>query len=61
MKRTALRTRSAPVVPSHLAMDGQSDSLADSFEEDFDEELVDYDDEREAMNVVVQGTLHSVN
>ena len=61
MKRTALRTRSAPVVPTHLAMDGQSDSLADSFEEDFDEELVDYDDEREAMNVVVQGTLHSVN
>jgi hypothetical protein len=42
-------------------MDGQSDSLADSFEEDFDEELVDYDDEREAMDVVVHGTLHSVN
>jgi hypothetical protein len=61
MKRTALRTRSAPIVPTHLAMDGQSDSLADSFEEDFDEELVDYDDEREAMNAVVQGTLHSVN
>ena len=61
MKRTALRTRSAPVVPSHLVMDGQSDSLADSFEEDFDEELVDYDDEREAMDVVVHGTLHSVN
>jgi hypothetical protein len=49
------------VVPSHLVMDGQSDSLADSFEEDFDEDLVNYDDEREAMDVVVQGTVHSVN
>ena len=61
MKRTALRTRSAPIVPTHLAMDGQSDSLADSFEEDFDEELVDYDDEREAMDVVVHAALRSVN
>jgi hypothetical protein len=61
MKRTALRTRSAPVVPTHLATDGLSDSLAESFEEDIDEELVNYDDEREAMNVVVQGTFRSVN
>ena len=61
MKRTALRTRSAPVVPTHLAMDLQSDSLAESFEEDIGEDLVDYDDEREAMDVIVHGTLHSVN
>ena len=61
MKRTALRTRSAPVVPTHLATDGLSDSLAESFEEDMGEDLVGYDDEREAVDVVVQGTLRSVN
>jgi hypothetical protein len=61
MKRTALRTRSAPVVPTHLAMDGQPDSLAESFEEDIGEDLVDYDDEREAMDVVVHAALRSVN
>ena len=59
MKRTALRTRK--VQPTHLAMAEPLDSLADSFEDYISEDLIEYDDEREAMDVVVHGSLHAVN
>ena len=61
MKRTALRTRKAPVIPTHLATAVPEDHLADSFEDYISEDLVDYDDEREALDVVVHGSLLSVN
>jgi len=60
MRRTALRTRKVPVAPAQLAV-VPPDHLADSFEAYVSEDLVDYDDEREAMDAVVHGSLHSVN
>ena len=59
MKRTALRTRK--VQPTHAATAVPLDSLADSFEDYISEDLVEYDDEREVVDVVVHGSLHSVN
>jgi len=61
MRRTALRTRKVPVDPAHLATAAPSDHLADSFEDYVSEDLVDYDDEREAVDLVVHGSLRSVN
>lgn len=61
MKRTALRTRKASVVPAPLRAAAPWDPLADSFEEGVSEELVGYDDEREAVDIVVHGTLRSIN
>ena len=61
MKRTALHTRKALVVPTHLARAVPWDHLADSFEDYISEDLVEYDDEREAVDVVVHGSIHSVN
>ena len=61
MRRTALRTRKIPVAPAQLATVVPPDHLADSFEDYVSEDLVDYDDEREVMDVVVHGSLHSVN
>ena len=58
MKRTALRTRKPQVAPTQFA--APSDRLADSFE-DISEDLVEYDDEREAVDAVVHGSIHSVN
>jgi len=61
MKRTVLRTRKVPVVPTHLRTATPWDGLADPFEDDMSEDLVDYDDEREALDVVVHGSIRSVN
>ena len=61
MKRTAVRTRKVPAVPAYLVARAPWDHLAKSFEDDFDEDLVDYDDEREAVDLVLHGTTHSVN
>jgi len=61
MKRTALRTRKVPVVPAHLRAAAPWDPLADSFEEGVSEDLVDYDDEREAVDIVVHRTIRSIN
>jgi len=61
MKRTALRSRKATVVPTHFGNATPSDGLADSFEDYLSEDLVEYDDEREAVDVVVHGSIHSVN
>ena len=58
MKRTALRTRKPQIVPTHFAT--PVDGLADSFE-DISEDLIEYDDEREALEVVVHGSIHSLN
>ena len=59
MKRTALRSRKAQ--PTHLATAVPLDSLADSFEDYVSEDLVEYDDEREALDAVVHGSIHAVN
>jgi hypothetical protein len=61
MKRTALRTRKAPAIPAYLAARAPWDRLAQSFDDDIDEDLVDYDDEREAVDLVLHGTTRSVN
>ena len=61
MKRTALRTRKIPVVPAAIRAAAPWDPLADSFEEGVSEDLVDYDDEREAVDIVVHGPLRSIN
>ena len=61
MRRTALRTRKVAIVPAQLATVVPSDHLADSFEEYISEDLVDYDDERDAVDVVVHGPVHAVN
>jgi hypothetical protein len=61
MKRTALRTRKAPVVPAYVAARAPWDHLAKSFEDDTSEDQVDYDDEREAVDLVLHGTTRSVN
>jgi hypothetical protein len=61
MRRTALRTRKVPGAPAQLATVVPPDHLADSFDDYISEDLVDYDDEREAMDVVVRGSLDSVN
>ena len=61
MRRTALRTRKVAIVPAQLATVVPTDRLADSFEDYISEDLVDYDDEREVADVVVHGSLHSVN
>lgn len=61
MKRTALRSRKTPVVPAPLRAAAPWDPLADSFEEGVAEDLVDYDDEREAVEMVVHGPSRSIN
>ena len=61
MKRTELRTRRAPVVVTRFGTFARWDGLADSFEEGVSEDLVDCDDEREAVEIVVHGTIRSIN
>lgn len=62
MKRTALRTRKVRVPARDLrnARLRRSD-FADSFEDRVSDNLFDYDDERETVEVVVQRMIRSVN
>lgn len=56
MKRTACRTRKAPVVTTDLGFDRFEAPLGDLaalFEDYTSEDLVDYDDERDAVDGVV--------
>jgi hypothetical protein len=61
MKRTTLRVRKVPVHPADFGSAAPRDDLGDSFEDRVSESLVDYDDEREAMEAVVPRTIHSLN
>lgn len=61
MKRTALRARKIPLVPADFGSAARWDDPADLFEDRVAESLVDYDDEREALEAVVPRTNHSLN
>jgi hypothetical protein len=61
MKRTALRTRKVQAPPAQLPASAPWDHLAASFEEGVSEDLVDYDDEREAVDIVAHGITRSIN
>ena len=61
MKRTALRTRNVPVAWSDLDYDALKGDFADNFDDRVSESLVDYEDEREAVEIVVQRMIRSVN
>ena len=61
MKRTAFRTRKVPITPADFQSAAPWDDLAETFEDRVSDSVVDYDDEREAMEVVLPGTLQSMN
>jgi hypothetical protein len=61
MKRTALRSRKAPVAWSDLEYAALHGDFADTFDDRVSETLVDYEDEREAVEVVVQRVPRTVN
>ena len=61
MKRTSLRARKVPVAWSDFEYSALQGSFADSFDDAVDEDLIDYDDEREAVEVVVQRTSRTLN
>ena len=61
MKRTALRSRKIPVAWSDLEYAALQGDFTDSFDDRVSESLIDYDDEREALEVVVQRTIRTVN
>jgi hypothetical protein len=55
MKRTALRVRKIPVAPTGTGTAAPWSDFSDTFDDRVSESLVDYEDEREAMEVVVPG------
>ena len=61
MKRTALRTSKVPVAWSDLGYAALQGNIADTFDDRVSESLVDYEDEREAVEVVVQGMKRTLN
>jgi hypothetical protein len=61
MKRTAFRTRKIPVAWSDLEYAALQGNFSDNFDDRVSESLVDYEDEREALDVVVQKVVRSVN
>jgi hypothetical protein len=61
MKRTALRARKIPVARTDSGNVAPWGDLADTFEDRVSESLVDYEDEREVVEVVLQGTTRSVH
>ena len=61
MKRTAPRSRKVPVAWNDLAYAAQQGHFADTFDDRVSESLVDYEDEREAVEVVVHGMIRTVN
>jgi len=60
MKRTALRTRKVPVTPSDPRVAAPWDDF-DTSDDRVSESLFDYEDEREAVEVLVQRTIRTVN
>lgn len=61
MKRTPLRTNKGPVAWSDLGYAALQGNFADTFDDRVSESLVDYEDEREAIEVVVQSMNRTVN
>jgi hypothetical protein len=61
MKRTPLRTSKGPVAWSDLAYAALQGNFADTFDDRVSESLVDYEDEREAVEAVVQSMNRTVN
>lgn len=61
MKRTPLRTSKGPVPWSDLGYAALQGNFADTFDDRVSESLVDYEDEREAVEVVVQSMNRTVN
>ena len=61
MKRTALHTRKVPVASRDLEYAALCGNFADTFDDRVTEDLVDYDDEREAVEVVAQRMIRTVN
>ena len=61
MKRTALRAHKTPVGRTDSADVAPWRDLADYFEDPVSEDLVDYEDEREAVEVVVPGGIGSLH
>jgi hypothetical protein len=59
MKRTALRPRRIPVVPTDTENGAPWGDFADTFDDRVSESLVDYEDEREALQLVIpNGSVH---
>ena len=61
MKRSAHRTSRVPVAPAELDLPGPWGDLAEFFEDPVSEGLVDYEDEREAVEVVAPGMIGSLH
>ena len=61
MKRTALRVRNIPAARIDTGKDALWSDLAGTFDDRVSETLVDYEDEREAVEAVAQRAMRSVN
>ena len=61
MKRTALRSRNVPVAWRDLEHAALQGDFADTFDDRVSESLVDYEDERETVEIVVQRMIRNVN
>ena len=61
MRRMPVRAGKPPVAWSDLGYAALQGKLADTFDDRVSESLVDYEDEREAVEVVVQGLNRTVN
>ena len=61
MKRTGPRTHETPVPPTDLGFARWAGDLADRFEDYASESLIDHDDEREAVGVVLEGASRSAD
>lgn len=61
MKRIPHRNGKAPVAWSDLAYAALQGNFPDTFEDRVSESLVDFEDEREAVDAVVHGTNRTLN
>ncbi|MEK6246164.1 MAG: hypothetical protein AABM33_16900 [Pseudomonadota bacterium] len=61
MKRTPLGTSKGSVAWSDLGYAALQGNFADTFDDRVSESLVDYEDEREAVDAVVQSMNRTVN
>jgi hypothetical protein len=61
MKRNALPARNVPAAWSDLGYAALQGKLADTFDDRVSESLFDCEDEREAVEVVVQGMRRTLN
>ena len=61
MRRTPVRISKVPVAWSDLGYAALQGNVPDTFDDRVGENLVDYEDEREALDVVVQGMHRAVN